>query len=182
MLAITTSPAWSCGKFRVAWAQYPFNRCTGKNWQSLMSTVCMAAISGVMLWLWGRSSYQCTSARICCSWTAPESWTSWTKKPWKVPHRSGSSGLLVYSRTALGIHMAWYTDGSNTAPSTLHVTNTAPFSHRIMQQSYATVFYSVIRAKTDLRQSPSSLRVCLVYALVRQLIIKSDGFEDRCSF
>ena len=59
--------------------------------------------------------------------------------------------------------MAWSTDGSNTAPSTLHVTNTAPFSHRITQQTYATVFYSVIRAKTDLRRSPSSLRVGLVY-------------------
>ena len=58
--------------------------------------------------------------------------------------------------------MAWSTDASNTAPSTLHVTNTAPFSHRITQQTYATVFYSVIRAKTDLRRSPSSLRVGLV--------------------
>jgi len=68
----------------------------------------------------------------------------------------------VHFRTAVAIRMAWSTDGSNTAPSTLHVTNTAPFSHRITQQTYATVFYSVIRAKTDLRRSPSSLRVGLV--------------------
>ena len=58
--------------------------------------------------------------------------------------------------------MAWSTDGSNTAQSTLHVTNTALFSHRITQQPYATVFYSIIRAKTNLRRSLSALRVGLV--------------------
>ena len=68
----------------------------------------------------------------------------------------------MYSHTSLAIRMAWSTDGSNTAPSTLHVPNTAPFSHRITQQPYAAVFHSVIRAKTDLRRSPSLLRVGLV--------------------
>ena len=53
-------------------------------------------------------------------------------------------------------------DSSNTAPSTLHVPNMAPFSHHIMQQPYATVFYSVICAKMDLRRLPSSLWVGLV--------------------
>ena len=39
-------------------------------------------------------------------------------------------------------------------------------SHRITQKPYTTVFYSVVRAKTDARQSPSSLRAGLVSPIV----------------
>ena len=89
-----------------------------------------------------------------------------------------SENVIANSHAALCIRMAWSTDVSNTAPSTLHVTNTAPFSHRITQQPYATVFYSVIRAKTDLRRSPFALRVGLVYIYTVALNVYSSNYQS----